>query len=1304
MPDVQPVSVPAGPSRRPTPGSGGGPRRADAGKDKYFADMDRWNRGVEVTQDPEKLRQNRLFAERAEAATHRALHKWSERRDARLPLVPALVYAGNRLLAEIDEGIVGDAREKLALDPSVPNTVSLEDRFKNDSDRNYLRCMKDLESATGTPRHNAALVTESALAGARNTSLLVYEPDFEGGLGRAAVAVGAVETAEYVVVLVPGMGSSLETLGELTAHAQDLYKQCLRTRPGAKVAAVAWAGYKAPPGFAEAAREEPAAAGAALLRGDLDTWRSYWRKSAVRGALDLPAYPTLTVSGLSYGSVVAGHAAIGSGTDTAGKRVIDQLVLLGSPGTGLRAKYLDADLFVAATDTDFISMLDWFSIDPSHENHGEKVVRMRADYAWTAQAGLVGNLKKAHLSYYDRGSESLANIARAVVGRTEEISLEERRTRPLLGGYRTPLGRAFHDRPEKPGGHGTADGGHGPWDQEDADGVRAGLAEGTFGKAEGKGRKKRDLGEQEQRVPDPVVEEQLGGKKKPRPDLVKRPITRAPAIAGADASAGPKPPAVLYRVDTRPPTEGFRDGFSAYGKDMDLEKHARGATTIGRSSQARSSGFISTTSNRAFALRFAEQLLAGQHTVYLYEMVPGRSFYNLRSSLLARGGVDPSLVDHAQAQGEWVSTGRIPPDRIRSATPLSRPATGRGAPVAGPVQSNVKVPGTALRGFDTSVAPQANAHPYGKPAPGTRAAAGGLMRYTPGPDLVGPQGQRFLYRGVQQAPKSGVLVNGFSSRGFDVSERTHLSGDMRNSAYISMSWSKETARTYAGPTGWVYKIDKNKLGVVFNVYGSSGLTGRPADGAVQRNAEVAAMYYVPPEAIVDAEPSRMRSAAKSLPSRIKHKYTVWQRDVSAQRRPASASVRTGAKAAGGAILIAEKLFEIFPELRQVFAPLGSWIDDKWARAQRTVQDALMPDLARARAAREAYDAIPNSRYAKERPEWEKSLWKVPRNTHLYGHVLSARVEKGAEIGEDDVKNVQDALRYSAARVWADENLEPIKQYFSRKIREDEDGAGVSASDLADVDEILRSLTPAIVAEEYVDHGLVEFAELYAVHTERYLAEKEAAGEGRRVTIELSTTALEETQVLVPNAQGPAREVTWSVNGRAASRFAHQDVHPEHYKHGLRGGDAVVLTGVLPEGGGDAGALSLYNPQTRERALTIAPVKAGGQVGYRFAFPRDPDGASAGVEARVEADGRTDTITADLALVHRAGAPLKVSVVYPKPRTYTVKTGDGLWSIAAAELGDGSRWPEIYRANRTVIGDDPDLILGGQVLRIPGRTA
>lgn len=59
----------------------------------------------------------------------------------------------------------------------------------------------------------------------------------------------------------------------------------------------------------------------------------------------------------------------------------------------------------------------------------------------------------------------------------------------------------------------------------------------------------------------------------------------------------------------------------------------------------------------------------------------------------------------------------------------------------------------------------------------------------------------------------------------------------------------------------------------------------------------------------------------------------------------------------------------------------------------------------------------------------------------------------------------------------------------------------------------------------------------------------------------------------------------------------------------------------------------------------------------------------------------------------------VRPVPPPQKTYVVKPGDTLWAIAKLTLGDGSRWREIYEANRDVIGPDPNLIIPGQELRI-----
>ena len=53
---------------------------------------------------------------------------------------------------------------------------------------------------------------------------------------------------------------------------------------------------------------------------------------------------------------------------------------------------------------------------------------------------------------------------------------------------------------------------------------------------------------------------------------------------------------------------------------------------------------------------------------------------------------------------------------------------------------------------------------------------------------------------------------------------------------------------------------------------------------------------------------------------------------------------------------------------------------------------------------------------------------------------------------------------------------------------------------------------------------------------------------------------------------------------------------------------------------------------------------------------------------------------------------------PAPKTYIVGPGDSLWAIAASQLGNGARWPEIQKLN----GLNSTTIHAGQILKIPNN--
>lgn len=53
-----------------------------------------------------------------------------------------------------------------------------------------------------------------------------------------------------------------------------------------------------------------------------------------------------------------------------------------------------------------------------------------------------------------------------------------------------------------------------------------------------------------------------------------------------------------------------------------------------------------------------------------------------------------------------------------------------------------------------------------------------------------------------------------------------------------------------------------------------------------------------------------------------------------------------------------------------------------------------------------------------------------------------------------------------------------------------------------------------------------------------------------------------------------------------------------------------------------------------------------------------------------------------------------------PDTYTVKAGETLWTIASSVMGSGSKYLDIQKYNRLLLGNDPNILTAGTLLRIP----
>ncbi len=104
-------------------------------------------------------------------------------------------------------------------------------------------------------------------------------------------------------------------------------------------------------------------------------------------------------------------------------------------------------------------------------------------------------------------------------------------------------------------------------------------------------------------------------------------------------------------------------------------------------------------------------------------------------------------------------------------------------------------------------------------------------------------------------------------------------------------------------------------------------------------------------------------------------------------------------------------------------------------------------------------------------------------------------------------------------------------------------------------------------------------------------------------------------------------------------------------------------------------------------------------------PSDPQAAEL-PENAVQPHWRPSAPVADPGLL--AAQPVRAAQdAPPSPGEVTVLAGDTLWDIASRHLGPGASdvdvalyWPRWYEANKAQIGENPDVLLPGQILKTP----
>ncbi|EYT61131.1 hypothetical protein H483_0113380 [Dietzia sp. UCD-THP] len=292
-------------------------------------------------------------------------------------------------------------RERLARDhPDLGSVAGLSSATRDAINRTRLR---RLVAAGPTP---GLLALSDHLAEDPGRHLLALHRD-----GRAVVASGDPDGADGVVTLIPGTGSSTQSIDRTAERAQAMCEAGAENSTGSCVS-VSWQGYDAPEKVTDAGFS---AAPARAHAHDLRTFAAGLDAVERMDGVDSPH----AAVGYSYGSAVLGAAA----ADPSGLAA-DRMIHVGSPGAtvdtvaqqwvdegGTARQAGERDVVGVASRWDPVP---WWSITgvlgarPGTEDFGGLSVDV------TEPGSGPGSTRGAHSAYFDRGTVSLAELGRLI--------------------------------------------------------------------------------------------------------------------------------------------------------------------------------------------------------------------------------------------------------------------------------------------------------------------------------------------------------------------------------------------------------------------------------------------------------------------------------------------------------------------------------------------------------------------------------------------------------------------------------------------------------------------------------------------------------------------------------------------------------------------------------------------------------------------------------------------------------------------------------------------------------------------------